>query len=127
MIQFNAIQLHDLVYLNNGDDIDEWFLVTGVSQKVGFFTATQLGYDIRPVMVPSDRMGIVQKHYSAIAVPGAIETLQQIAAGEIAVDVEPCDEKKNILVLRPERNEFGYEVVQLARAALRAVRGEGPE
>ena len=66
----------------------------------------------------------IEGHISIAAVPGAIETLQQIAAGEIAVDVESCDEKKNILVLRPERNEFGYEVVQLARAALRAVRGE---
>ena len=90
-ITFNAIRLHDLVYLNNGDDIDEWFLVTGVSQKVGFFTATQLGYDIRPVMVPSDRMGIVQKHIRAAAVPGAIEALERIemTAGQPAMDDDP--------------------------------------
>ena len=105
-ITFNAIRLHDLVYLNNGDDIDEWFLVTGVSQKVGFFTATQLGYDIRPVMVPSDRMGIVQKHIRAVAVPGAIEALERIemTAGQPAMDDDPVRVR--------------------ARAALRAVRGE---
>ena len=105
-ITFNAIRLHDLVYLNNGDDIDDWFLVTGVSQKVGFFTATQLGYDIRPVMVPSDRMGIVQKHIRAAAVPGAIEALERIemTAGQPAMDDDPVRVR--------------------ARAALRAVRGE---
>ena len=105
-ITFNAIRLHDLVYLNNGDDIDDWFLVTGVSQKVGFFTATQLGYDIRPVMVPSDRMGIVQKHIRAAAVPGAIEALERIKGklDSLETDLDGiCDD---------------------AETALRAVRGE---
>ena len=105
-ITFNAIRLHDLVYLNNGDDIDEWFLVTGVSQKVGFFTATQLGYDIRPVMVPSDRMGIVRKHILAVAVPGAIEALERI--------------KTKLDALGTDLDGIYDDVA----AALRAVRGE---
>ena len=106
MIQFNDIKLHDLVYLDSEDIVPGWFLVTGVSQKVGFFTAAQLGYDIRPVMVPSDRMGIVQKHYSAAAVPGAIEALERIemTAGQPAMDDDPVRVR--------------------ARDALRAVRGE---
>ena len=107
-ITFNAIQLHDLVYLNNGDDIDDWFLVTGVSQKVGFFTATQLGYDIRPVMVPSDRMGIVRKHIRAAAVPGAIEALGEIASGE---------NSRGMCLTEVDMQE-------IAETALRAVRGE---
>ena len=91
MIQFNDIKLHDLVYLDSEGIVPGWFLVTGVSQKVGFFTATQLGYDIRPVMVPSDRMGIVQKHIRAAAVPGAIEALERIemTAGQPAMDDDP--------------------------------------
>ena len=112
-ITFNAIRLHDLVYLNNGDDIDGWFLVTGVSQKVGFFTATQLGYDIRPVMVPSDRMGIVQKHIRAAAVPGAIEALERIENG-----VTTTDSYGTQMALSD------WDMEDIARAALRAVRGE---
>ena len=112
-ITFNAIRLHDLVYLNNGDDIDDWFLVTGVSQKVGFFTATQLGYDIRPVMVPSDRMGIVQKHIRAAAVPGAIEALERIENG-----VTTTDSYGTQMALSD------WDMEDIARAALRAVRGE---
>jgi len=106
MIQFNAIKLHDLVYLDSEGIAPDWFLVTGVSQKVGFFTATQLGYDIRPVMVPSDRMGIVRKHIRAAAVPGAIEALERIemTAGQPAMDDDPVRVR--------------------ARDALRAVRGE---
>ena len=106
MIDFDAIKVHDLVYLDSEGIVPGWFLVTGVSQKVGFFTATQLGYDIRPVMVPSDRMGIVQKHIRAAAVPGAIEALERIemTAGQPAMDDDPVRVR--------------------ARAALRAVRGE---
>ena len=113
-ITFNAIRLHDLVYLNNGDDIDEWFLVTGVSQKVGFFTATQLGYDIRPVMVPSDRMGIVQKHYSTAGLLEAVPALIEIAAGKTVT----ADGSTVCMVM--------FEAQEIAEAALRAVRGEEP-
>lgn len=130
MIQFNDIKVHDLVYLDNNDSLDfdndgeieGWHIVTGVSKRVGFFTAAPLGDMDHSVYV--DDMDMVCKHIRAAAVPGAIKVLEQIAAGEIAIDVESCDEKKNILVLRPERNEFGYEVVRIARNALRAVRGE---
>lgn len=106
MIQFNDIKLHDLVFLDSEGIVPGWFLITGVSQKVGFFTATQLGYDIRPVMTPSDRMDIVRKHYSIAAVPGAIEALERLemTAGQPAMDDDPVRVR--------------------ARAALRAVRGE---
>ena len=110
-ITFNAIQLHDLVYLNNGD-IDGWFLVTGVSQKVGFFTATQLGYDIRPVMVPSDRMGIVQKHIRAAGLLEAVPALIEIAAGKTTT----ADGATVCIVM--------FEAQEIAENALRAVRGE---
>ena len=110
-ITFNAIRLHDLVYLNNGDDIAGWFLVTGVSQKVKFFTATQLGYDIRPVMVPSDRMGIVQKHYSTAGLLEAVPALIEIAAG------------KTTMVDGATVYMLMFEAQEIAEAALRAVRG----
>ena len=113
MIQFNAIKLHDLVYLDSEGIAPDWFLVTGVSQKVGFFTATQLGYDIRPVMVPSDRMGIVRKHIRAIAVPGAIEALERIESS-----VTTTDSYGTQMALSD------WDMEDIARAALRAVRGE---
>ena len=117
-ITFNAIRLHDLVYLNNGDDIDDWFLVTGVSQKVGFFTATQLGYDIRPVMVPSDRMGIVRKHIRAAAVPGAIEALEAYErATQLAEVSSESPEALN------EWIEASNDATTKVLTALRAVRG----
>ena len=105
-IDFDAIKLHDLVFLDSEGIVPGWFLITGVSQKVGFFTATQLGYDIRPVMVPSDRMDIVQKHIRIAAVPGAIEALERLemTAGQPAMNDDPVRVR--------------------ARAALRAVRGE---
>ena len=112
MIDFNAIRLHDLVYLNNGDDIDGWFLVTGVSERIGFFTATQLGYDIRPVMVPSDRMGIVQKHYSTAGLLEAVPALIEIAEGK----TNTSDGATVCMVM--------FEAQEIAEAALRAVRGE---
>ena len=113
MIQFNAIKVHDLVYLDSEGIAPDWFLVTGVSQKVGFFTATQLGYDIRPVMVPSDRMGIVRKHIRAAAVPGAIEALERIESG-----VTTTDSYGTQMALSD------WDMEDIARAALRAVRGE---
>ena len=113
MIQFNAIQLHDLVYLDSEGIPPGWFLVTGVSQKVKFFTATQIGYDIRPVMVPSDRMDIVRKHIRAAAVPGAIEALERIENG-----VTTTDSYGTQMALSD------WDMEDIARAALRAVRGE---
>ena len=105
-ITFNAIRRHDLVYIDSEGIAPDWCLVTGVYQKVGFFTAKQLGYDIRPVMVPSDRIGIVQKHIRAAAVPGAIGALERIerTAGQPAMEDDPVRVR--------------------AREALRAVRGE---
>ena len=112
-IDFNTIKVHDLVYLDSEGIVPGWFLVTGVSQKVGFFTATQLGYDIRPVMVPSDRMGIVQKHIRAVAVPGAIEALERIENG-----VTTTDSYGTQMALSD------WDMEDIARAALRSVRGE---
>ena len=112
MIQFNDIKLHDLVYLDSEGIAPDWFLVTGVSQKVGFFTATQLGYDIRPVMVPSDRMGIVQKHYSTAGLLESVPALIEIAAGKTAT----ADGSTVCMVM--------FEAQEIAETALRAVRGE---
>ena len=111
-ITFNAIKLHDLVYLNNGDDIDDWFLVTKVSERIGFFKATQIGYDIRPVMVLSGRMGIVQKHYSTAGLIEAVPALIEIAAGRTTM----VDGATVYMVM--------FEAQEIAEAALRAVRGE---
>ena len=113
MIQFNAIKLHDLVFLDSEGIVPGWFLITGVSQKVGFFIATQLGYDSRPVMTPSDRMDIVRKHIRAIAVPGAIEALERIENG-----VTTTDSYGTQMALSD------WDMEDIARAALRAVRGE---
>ena len=112
MIQFNDIKLHDLVFLDSEGIVPGWFLVTGVSQKVGFFTATQLGYDIRPVMVPSDRMDIVRKHYSATGLLDAVPALIEIAAGKTTM----VDGATVYMVM--------FEAQEIAEAALRAVRGE---
>jgi hypothetical protein len=112
MIQFNDIKLHDLVFLDSEGIVPGWFLVTGVSQKVGFFTATQLGYDIRPVMVPSDRMDIVRKHYSATGLLDAVPALIEIAAGRTTM----VDGATVYMVM--------FEAQEIAETALRAVRGE---
>ena len=112
MIQFNDIKLHDLVFLDSEGIVPGWFLVTGVSQKVKFFTATQLGYDIRPVMVPSDRMGIVRKHYSATGLLDAVPALIEIAAGKTTM----VDGATVYMVM--------FEAQEIAEAALRAVRWE---
>ena len=112
MIQFNAIKVHDLVFLDSEGIVPGWFLVTGVSQKVGFFTATQLGYDIRPVMVPSDRMDIVRKHYSATGLLDAVPALIEIAAGKTTM----VDGATVYMVM--------FEAQEVAETALRAVRGE---
>ena len=112
MIQFNDIKLHDLVYLDSEGIVPGWFLVTGVSQKVKFFTATQLGYDIRPVMVPSDRMGTIRKHYSATGLLDAVPALIEIAAGKTTM----VDGATVYMVM--------FEAQEVAEAALRAVRGE---
>ena len=45
MIQFDAIKVHDLVYLDNNDSLDfdddgeieGWHIVTGISQRAGFW------------------------------------------------------------------------------------------
>lgn len=112
MIQFNDIKLHDLVFLDSEGIVPGWFLVTGVSQKVGFFTATQLGYDIRPVMVPSDRMDIVRKHYSATGLLDAVPALIEIAAGRTTM----VDGATVYMVM--------FEAQEIAGNALRAVMGE---
>ena len=112
MIQFNDIKLHDLVFLDSEGIVPGWFLVTGVSQKVGFFTATQLGYDIRPVMTPSDRMDIVRKHYSATGLLDAVPALIEIAAGKTTM----ANGATVYMVM--------FEAQEIAEAALRAVRGE---
>lgn len=57
-------------------------------------------------MVPSDRMGIVQKHIRAAAVPGAIEALERI--------------KTKLDALGTDLDGIYDD----ASAALRAVRGE---
>ena len=121
MIRFEDIKIHDLVYIDNAEwGANGWFCVTGTWD--GFFDAEELGNrrSSTYVIFKEDVEEVVKAHIRMSAVPRAIETLQQIAAGKIHVDAE-----SGVLVLRPERNEFGYEVVRLARAALRAVRGEG--
>lgn len=125
MIRFEDIKIHDLVYIDNAEwGANGWFCVTGTWD--GFFDAEELGNrrSSTYVIFKDDVEGIVKAHLRMTAMPGAIEALQRIAGGKIAVDVESGDEKKNVLVLRPERNEFGYEAVRIARDALRAVRGE---
>ena len=113
MIQFNAIKVHDLVFLDSEGIVPGWFLVTGVSQKVGFFTATQLGYDIRPVMVPSDRMDIVRKHYSATGLLDAVPALIEIAAGRTTM----VDGATVYMVM--------FEAQEIAGNALHGIKGDG--
>ena len=111
-IDFNAIKVHDLVYLDNIDSLDfdndgeieGWHIVTGVSQRVGFFTAAPLGDMDHSVYV--DDMDIIKNHIRAAAVPGAIEALERIKGklDSLETDLDGiCDD---------------------AETALRAVRGE---
>ena len=112
MTDFDAIKVHDLVYLDNNDSLDfdndgeieGWHVVTGISQRVGFFTAAPLGDMDHSVYV--DDMDIIKNHIRAAAVPGALEALERLemTAGQPAMDDDPVRVR--------------------ARAALRAVRGE---
>ena len=119
MIQFNAIKVHDLVYLDNNDSLDfdndgeieGWHIVTGVSQRVGFFTAAPLGDMDHSVYV--DDMDIIKNHIRTTAVPGAIEALERIENG-----VTTTDSYGTQMALSD------WDMEDIARAALRAVRGE---
>lgn len=119
MIQFNDIKVHDLVYLDNNDSLDfdndgeieGWHIVTGVSKRVGFFTAAPLGDMDHSVYV--DDMDIIKNHIRAIAVPGAIEALERIENG-----VTTTDSYGTQMALSD------WDMEDIARAALRAVRGE---
>ena len=119
MIQFNAIKVHDLVYLDNNDSLDfdndgeieGWHIVTGVSKRVGFFTAAPLGDMDHSVYV--DDMDIVRKHIRAIAMPGAIEALERIENGVTTIDSYGTQMALS-----------DWDMEDIARAALRAVRGE---
>ena len=119
MIQFNAIKVHDLVYLDNNDsldfdndgEIDGWHVVTGVSKRVGSFTAAPLGDMDHSVYV--DDMDIIKNHIRAAAVPGAIEALERIENG-----VTTTDSYGTQMALSD------WDMEDIARAALRAVRGE---
>ena len=119
MIQFNAIKVHDLVYLDNNDsldfdndgEIDGWHVVTGVPKRVGPFTAAPLGDMDHSVYV--DDMDIIKNHIRAAAVPGAIEALERIENG-----VTTTDSYGTQMALSD------WDMEDIARAALRAVRGE---
>ena len=120
MIQFNDIKLHDLVFLDgsnsldfdNDGEIDGWHVVTGISRRASFFTAAPLGDMDHSVYV--DDMDIVRKHIRAAAVPGAIEALERIENG-----VTTTDSYGTQMALSD------WDMEDIARAALRAVRGEG--
>ena len=131
MIQFNDIGVHDVVEfkpdvhalssrmiaLSRVDSIED-------KREYVLSLAPVVCNHVKPTLLFMPRQAdIISNVIRQQAVPVVIEAMERIASGEIAVDVESCDEKKNILVLRPERNEFGYEVVRIARNALRAVRG----
>ena len=132
MIQFNDIMVHDIVEFNpDAHTLSSRMIVLSrvdsiEDNKAYVLSLIPVGSDCeRPALLFMPRQAdIISNVIRQQAVPVVIEALERIASGEIAVDVESCDEKKNILVLRPERNEFGYEVVCIARNALRAVRGE---
>ena len=118
-ITFNAIKVHDLVFLDSSDsldfdndgEIDGWCVVTGISRRTSFFTAAPLGDMDHSVYV--DDMDIVQKHIRAAAVPGAIEALERIENG-----VATTDSYGTQMALSD------WDMEDIARAALRAVRGE---
>ena len=111
MIQFNDIKLHDLVFLDSEGIVPGWFLITGVSKKVGFFTAAPLGDMDHSVYV--DDMDIVRKHYSATGLLDAVPALIEIAAGKTTM----ADGATVCMVM--------FEAQEIAEAALRAVRGGG--
>ena len=118
MIQFNAIKVHDLVYLDSSDsldfdndgEIDGWHVVTGISRRTSFFTAAPLGDMDHSVYV--DDMDIVRKHYSTAGLLEAVPALIEIAAGETAT----ADGATVCMVM--------FEAQEIAETALRAVRGE---
>ena len=129
MRQFNDIGVHDVVEFKPDVQVlsSRMIVLSRVDSgdKLKYvLSLVPLGCDcVKPTLLFMPRQSdIISNVTRILSVPSAVDALKQIAAGEIAVDVESCDEKKNILVLRPERNEFGYEVVRIARNAMRAVR-----
>ena len=125
MITFNAIKVHDLVYLDNNDsldfdndgEIDGWHVVTGVSKRVGYFTAAPLGDMDHSVYV--DDMDIIKNHIRAAAVPGAIEALETYErATQLAEVSNESTEALN------EWIEASNDATTKVLAALRAIRGE---
>jgi hypothetical protein len=125
MTRFEDIKIHDLVYIDNAEwGANGWFCVTGTWGE--FFDAEELGCwrSSTYVIYKEDVGEVVKAHIRMSAVPGAIEALEQIAQSEVCVKETLVDGGKASFVFRPENNDFGYEAVRVASAALRAVRGE---
>ena len=103
-IDFNAIKVHDLVYLDeNGES--GWYIVTDV--RVGHHIEVRVLGEFYPlIFLDKEDLGTIHKVIRSAAVPGAIEALERLemTAGQPAMDDDPVRVR--------------------ARAALRAVRGE---
>ena len=119
MSDFDTIKVHDLVYLDNNDSLDfdsdgeieGWHVVTGISQRVGFFTAAPLGDMDHSVYV--DDMDIVRKHYSASGLLDAVSALIEIAAGK----TNTSDGATVCMVM--------FEAQEIAGNALHGIKGDG--
>ena len=125
MSTFDAIKVHDLVFLDNDGsldfdndgEIDGWHVVTGISPRAGFFTAAPLGDMDHSVYV--DDMDIIKNHIRTTAVPGAIEALETYErATQLAEVSNESPEALN------EWIEASNDATTKVLAALRAVRGE---
>jgi len=115
MIRFEDIKIHDLVYIDNAEwGANGWFCVTGTWDE--FFDAEKLGNrrSSTYVIFKEDVEGIVKAHIRMTAVPGAIEALERIENG-----VTTTDSYGTQMALSD------WDMEDIARAALRAVRGEG--
>lgn len=132
MTRFEDLNVHDLVYIKGrlhyslkSCYVEGWHIVNGIKgMRVGVKPLGNMDWDDIAIFDAEDVPHVVQRHYRILGMPGAIEALEQIAQSEVCVKETLVDGGKASFVFRPENNDFGYEAVRVASAALRAVRGD---
>ena len=108
-IDFDAIKVHDLVYLNDQGE-SGWYIVTDV--RVGHHIEVRVLGEFYPlIFLDREELGTIHKVIRIAAVPGAIEALERLY--KEASEIEACGS-----------GMFHAGAVANAEEALRAVRGE---
>ena len=113
MIHIADIKAHDLVYLNDSEaHTAGWHIVTGVSKRCSFITASPLGDLDHSVYIPEEEESLILKRFHTAGFPAALDALEEISAGKTVCS----DGMVQCMVM--------YEAQEIAEDALRAVRGE---